>query len=116
MKQKKTNPDMESKLSQNQSTFFNGMSKDSRLESFRGVFAFLRVMLDPLVFTKPIREIQVSNVIYRLFLDYCNSYSRITFTNITAWYNIPITVNESFDDTTIEFHMADRIEFITINL
>ena len=84
--------------------------------NYTGYFAILRHFLDPITFTKVIREIQMSQEMYDQFIAYCNLISNTVFSNVTHFYGIPIIVNDSFEPSRMELHLADRIELITLNL
>lgn len=98
------------------SVLFKGMTKNSKKEAFTGHFALLRHLIDPIFITSNIEHIELSVALHELLRDYCNSYSNITFAYIKRFGNIPITINESFEDSRMELHFIDRIVIETINL
>jgi|ERR1035437_1370102 hypothetical protein len=96
--------------------FFKGQEKNNDKSAFKGSFAVMRYLFDPMVMTMNLKEILVSKKIHDLLLEYMNTYSNITFDHITRIYGIPIVVNSSFGDGIIEFHLSDRIIMENINL
>ena len=97
------------------SMFFKGQEKNNDKQAFKGSFAVMRYLFDPVVMTMNIKEIQMSKKINELLLEYMNTYSNLTFDHISRIYGIPIIVNSSFSDNTLEFHLIDRIVLEQIN-
>ena len=97
------------------SALFKGMEKNSDKKAFQGYFALLRYLIDPMFVTSNVKEIHLSTKLYEALLEYCNSYSNITFSVITKWCGIPIYSNSSFEDSRFELHYNDRIVMENIN-
>jgi len=98
------------------STLFKGLAKNPKKESFHGQFGLLRLFIDPVFITSNIEHIELSVALHQLLVDYCNLYSNITFAYVKRFGMIPITINESFEDSRMELHFPDHILIETINL
>ena len=97
-------------------TLFNGIKKNPDRKSFKGYFALLRYLMDPIFITQAPVELQLSKELHNRLLTYCNETSNVTFAVITKYCGIPIVINESFPDDRLELHYKDRILMESIEL
>lgn len=81
---------------------------------FKGMYALMAFLFDPLIFTKSIKEIHLSKELHELLINYANSHSNVIFETIHNIYGTPLIINQSFPSTRLEIHYSSHIELITI--
>lgn len=84
-------------------------------KSFAGYFSILSDLLNPTIFTSQIKEIQVSDKVHSMLLEFVNEKSNMYFTRIKHFFNIPVIINESFEPDIWEIHFENYIERKQVN-